>query len=92
MPTRLVRVPRVSEDVLKRREGDATVLYNEETGEPYLLNETGGRILELVDGKMTIQEIAATLAEEYDAEPDTIRADCVELLELLAGKGLVTFT
>jgi coenzyme PQQ biosynthesis protein PqqD len=51
-----------------------------------LLNDTGKAILELVDGRRTIGEIAALLGERYQADVTT---DVVEYLTHLAERELI---
>jgi hypothetical protein len=43
----------------------------------------------LCDGQRTVDDIAQEVAAEYDAPPETVRADAVELLEELASEGLL---
>ncbi len=51
-----------------------------------LLNDTGKAILELVDGRRTIREIAALLSERYQAD---VTADVSEYLSRLAERELI---
>ena len=66
------------------------VLLDPEDGSYYTLDEVGARIWELADGTRTAEQIAATLAEEFDAPLERIRADLLELLAELTASGLVT--
>jgi coenzyme PQQ biosynthesis protein PqqD len=67
------------------------------TGEPVLLfpegvlhlSETAREILTQCDGQQTVSNIIASLAEEYDAEPETLRADVLECLVDLYQRKLV---
>ena len=52
-------------------------------------DKTAVAVLQLCDGKRTVEEIAATLAKEYSAPADVIAADIQELLQGLADKGYV---
>jgi len=65
------------------------VLLDPDNGHYYTLDEVGTRIWELCDGGRSIAEIAGALDEEFDAPPETIRADLLELLEELSDGGLV---
>jgi hypothetical protein len=61
-----------------------------ETGQYHGLNETGGRMLELlkeVDGQ--VGEATARLAEEYGVEREEIESDLAEFCAALADRGLV---
>lgn len=76
--------------VLAQTAGDTVLLLTGDTGEYYTLNDVGGRIWELTDGVRTVAEIAAVLVEEYEAPLDVIEADALEVLDELAGEGLVS--
>ena len=51
-----------------------------------LLNETGAAVLELVDGKRTVGEIARLLGERYQTD---VTADVTEYLSGLAERELI---
>jgi len=51
-----------------------------------LLNETGAAVLELVDGKRTVREIAQVLGERYKTD---VTADVTEYLSGLAERELI---
>ena len=63
--------------------GRSVLLYPEGA---VLLNDTGKAILELVDGRRTIGEIAGLLGERYQAD---VTADVVEYLTHLAERELI---
>jgi len=52
-------------------------------------DQTAVAVLQLCDGKRTVEEIAAKLAEEYSAPADAIVVDVVDLLQGLADKGYI---
>jgi pyrroloquinoline quinone biosynthesis protein D len=52
-------------------------------------DDTALEILRLCDGARTVDAICDVLAKRYDAMPETIRADVIELLQELADKGLL---
>lgn len=54
-----------------------------------MLDEAAAATLKLVDGERTVAEIAALLAQDYDAPEAEIAADITALLEELAELGLV---
>ena len=66
-----------------------SVLLDIDSGEYFSLNEVGGRVWELCDGSRSVAVIAEVLCAEYDVPPETAIADARELLESLAGAGLV---
>jgi pyrroloquinoline quinone biosynthesis protein D len=52
-------------------------------------DETALEILRLCDGARTVDAICHALAQRYNASPETIRADVMELLQDLADRGLL---
>lgn len=81
--------PRRNAGVLSRRGADTLVLLDTKGGEYFTLDEVGTRIWELCDGSRTVAEVAAAIAEEYDAPAQTIQTDMLELLNELADAGLI---
>lgn len=53
------------------------------------LSETAREILTRCDGRETVSGIIASLAEEYAAEPETLRSDVLECLLNLHQRKLV---
>ena len=54
-----------------------------------VLDETGKKILDRATGAATVDEIAARLAEDYDAPADVIRHDVLAVLRVLAEKNFL---
>ena len=52
-------------------------------------DQTAVAVLKLCDGKRTVDEIVAVLAEEYSAPAEVSRADVIDLLQGLADKGYI---
>jgi coenzyme PQQ biosynthesis protein PqqD len=52
---------------------------------------TGQNILELCDGKRTVQEIVSALSATYSADPAKIREDVGSFLEALQRKRIVDY-
>jgi coenzyme PQQ biosynthesis protein PqqD len=77
---KLWRLARLEYDAVR---GRPVLLYPEGA---VLLNETGKAVLELVDGKRTVAEIAAILGERYRTD---VSADVAEYLAHLAEKELI---
>lgn len=55
----------------------------------YTFNEVGSRVWSLLERPTSIETIVALLCEEYDAPPERIRTDVLELLDMLLEKGLI---
>jgi len=68
--------------------GEAVVL-NMKNGVYYGLDEVGARIWSLIQSPRRVEEVCAALLEEYDVVPEQLQRDLLELLEQLAGEGLV---
>lgn len=77
-------------DILAQTAADDLVLLNLKSGEYFALDEVGNRIWDLSDGTRSVTEIIAVICREYDAPPEVIEADTLELLKELADEGLVT--
>jgi len=54
-----------------------------------MLDEIATEILQRCDGAATVDVIAATLAREFAATEDDIRADIIDTLQDLADKGFL---
>ncbi len=52
-------------------------------------DEIAADVLQRLDGAVTLAQIVAALADEYQAPPAEIAADVTELLQDLADKGFV---
>src|SRR4051795_3120130 len=83
-------VVRVPEHVVHRSFEAETLLLNLETGQYHGLNETGGRMLELLettDGN--VREAVQQLADEYDLPFDEIAPDLTGFCADLEQRGLI---
>jgi pyrroloquinoline quinone biosynthesis protein D len=77
---KLWRLARLDYDAVRQR---PVLLYPEGA---VLLNDTGKAILELVDGRRSVGEIAAILTERYGSD---VTADVAEYLSYLAERELI---
>ena len=76
----LWKLARMSFDPVRQR---PVLLYPEGA---ILLNDTAGEILSLCDGRRTVADIAAALADKYRTD---VTGDVIECLDQLAGRELV---
>ena len=82
--------PQRSARALARELNDELVLIHVDTGIYYTLNDVGGRVWQLCDGARTVQDIAAAVCLEFDADPAEVEADVAELVADLAKEQLLT--
>ncbi len=74
--------------MMQQVDGDS-VLLDIDSGEYFSLNEVGSRVWELCDGTRSLASIAEAICAQYEVQPSTALSDASELLESLAGAGLV---
>jgi len=77
------------QNILKQEAAGTVVLLNMDDGRYFALDGVGGRVWDLCDGSRTLSEIAAILAEEFEAPAETIERDLAELMNDLANEELV---
>jgi PqqD family protein of HPr-rel-A system len=68
---------------------EETIVVDPRSREVHLLNETAARIWELLASPRSLDELVATLGEEYDAPAGELRPEIEELLSGFQDKGLV---
>jgi coenzyme PQQ synthesis protein D (PqqD) len=78
--------------VLVRFLDKEAVLLNIETERYFGLDETGARMWQLATTAANIDAAYQALLSEYDVDGETLREHLSELLEKLAGNGLLTMT
>ncbi|HEY0464330.1 MAG TPA: pyrroloquinoline quinone biosynthesis peptide chaperone PqqD [Polyangiaceae bacterium] len=71
---------------LDPKTGKHILLYPEKG---LLLNPTGTAILKLCDGERTLALIVATLAAEFQADADVLRAEVLTFVQGLLDRGLL---
>jgi hypothetical protein len=76
------------ERILEQEAAGTVVLLTLDGGQYYALEGTGGRAWDLCNGHRTVSEIAAILASEYDAPPESIASDLITLFTDLANENL----
>ena len=78
----------IRESVVSAVLGNETVLLDSDTGIYYGLDQVGSRIWELLAHGASREAIVRALLMEFQAEPDTVRADVDEFLQTLEAKRL----
>ena len=69
---------------------DLAVIVLADSGEVLVVNSLGTRIVELMDGKQSVAEIARRIAEEYDVPAEDARRDLDEFLRTLSEAGALS--
>lgn len=67
------------------------VMVLADSGEVLVLNPVGTRVIELIDGKRSVEEIAALIESEYATTAEDARRDLDSFLKTLLETGAVTF-
>jgi hypothetical protein len=79
----------IPSDVVRRGFGAETVILNLATGQYHGLNETGSRMLDLLEELGDAPTVARRVADEFAVAPDLVAGDLAELCEQLAARGLI---
>jgi hypothetical protein len=87
--TATVSMVRIPQHVVYRSLASETVVLNVQTGIYYGLNQTAGRMLEVLDRVSDLNVAIAELAAEFNVEKEVIRTDLLRLCDDLQSKGLV---
>jgi coenzyme PQQ biosynthesis protein PqqD len=66
-----------------------TILLRVDDGGYYAIDEVGAAVWELCDGERQLTEVISTLAAEFDAPAETIRADVLEFVQDLRRERLL---
>lgn len=86
----LLSRPKRNEQIIAQEGVNDFLLLNMRNGQYYSLNEVGGQIWSLCDGKHTVEQIVEALSAEYDATTETLTSDALELLDELRNQKLIT--
>lgn len=82
-------VPRLIEGVQGSRLGSEFIVLDSPGRVLRGINATGQRVFSLCDGRLTVSEIASTIAQEYGTDERQVFADVVAFLSTLVERGLV---
>lgn len=75
--------------VLREEFDDWAVLFNPDTAEALGVNPVGVAICKLMDGRKTIEEIAASIADQFDKTPPGVLGEVQKYIEELGQKGFL---
>ena len=81
--------PSPRDAVVSTRLDDDLLLVDGSTGRIHVLNSTAALVWECFDGDVTLDELAADLAEAFHAPLEAVRADAVEMTRELGRLGLL---
>lgn len=76
-------------DLVAARVDEDLVMMSVENGRYFSINSLGGRIWELLEGSVTINEIVKAICEEYDVSEDVCRSDVTAFVKQLSDLGFV---
>jgi hypothetical protein len=79
----------VPRHVVYRRFATQTVVFNLHTGRYHGLDETGGRMLEVIAATPTLGRAAVTLADENGRPRSQVERELLAFCEKLAERGLI---
>ena len=82
-------IPTRSPGVVSRLMDGEAVLVHGEQGQVRVLNETGAHLWQLCDGVLSIGDLAAALAAEYDVDFPRAQADALAFCADLAERGVL---
>jgi len=68
---------------------DNLVLVNGDTGKSLVLNKSGKVIWNLLDGKLTQEEIVAQVCKEFKNVPDSVAQDVNSVILTLSAEGFI---
>lgn len=86
----------VSPDVVAREiEGDIIIVplvagIGDADDELYTLNETGGAVWRLLDGRRTLAEIVQELSQEFEAAASVLQEDVLGFATEMVRRGILT--
>ncbi len=83
------RIFRLKEKILLAEFKDGGVAFNTDSRACHELNPTGVRILNLLDGGRSIEDVVELLAAMVDESKESVREDTEVFLEDVIGRGWV---
>jgi len=86
------QVFRLADDVTFERVPDGAVVLVFGDGQLYSCNDTSAAFLAAVDGAKTLGEVAAVLADEFEAPLEVLVSDLGELAGQMQAEGIIVRT
>jgi hypothetical protein len=84
-------VPSLTQDLAFRlTNSNLRMAFDRKSGVMFEFNDTASSFLGLIDSKRSFREIAAALAEEYDAAPADIEEDLRDLVARMLDSGVIS--
>ncbi|QPG05146.1 PqqD family protein [Salinimonas marina] len=80
---------KIKDDVLAQQVADEMVILEPEHGNYYTVNGVGASMIAMLREAKSLSEITQNIANQYEVEEQTAKADYLELLEKLKAEGLV---
>ncbi|MBC2693865.1 MAG: PqqD family protein [Desulfobacteraceae bacterium] len=74
-------------DIDKRGSDDYAILFSKQLQKVVESNETGAKIIQLIDGNLSVKDIAAKLEQLYEIDTDTLLSHVVGFIEVLSQTG-----
>ncbi len=78
-----------SRDQLSANVGGHVIIAGLRKGNYYGLDSVGARVWQLVQTPISARELGRLIAEEYHVSDERCEADLLELLDSMAGQGLI---
>jgi hypothetical protein len=82
-------ISKATTEVIDRAVEDETLVIHLPSGNYFSLNAVGTQIWESIDGRRTVRELADLISADYDAEPERVQQDVLNLISDLVSEGLV---
>jgi len=82
--------PQRNPDAQYRNVGEEVLVLHAVLKQYHVLNSVAARIWQLSDGELTVEQISATIADEYRHDREAVLGDVLETLQGLAALRLIT--
>jgi len=89
---RLDERPRIRDDLTVVELDGEAVIYDEVSGDFHRLNQTATLVFSLLDGSVTLEELARDLSKAYSMKDEDVIAQVSELASQLAASHLLVGT